>query len=580
MADSKNGVVSRPSSTPLVRDRTSVQGHQAKEASEPDVPALALHRPIMPGSFSPREIAQLQRIIGNRAVQRNVTGTATPPGRPASAVPTRQTQGNAPMRPASAAGNIMSLLQFEAAIMDAARMPIRTARMKADANLPEPTPQQMAAQRTQLLQPILRDYQAYEADPSMPNMIKLHSRIDQWITMWWNAGPTRDAGLRNEEVKATLEQVKASIDIKVRAETVKQGGAADTADTLLAAGGQKAKAPKRIAFFDQVGVSPAYYSTLKSNHVKLYQKLYKALEAGNRAHVTLAIDRLAAANIPGFNLVKGLFLTAFPKIAGIDHFYDPNYRADDATKQTAFRGNLILNNYSPEDIKNEKYAGDMSGKRAAMGSALRGLTDSKDLSDAELAVLSAYTGGVYAPMNGLLRSNKAEDVTNLGLETSKKNAVLVSALNKLPAYSGTAYRMQNAFADFDAAVKPGGMYTDLAFMSASSTLQGAEDGGASGGASSAGALEVYMIIHTTSAANIGFMSALKNETEVLFKPGVRFKVDAIWTHENGKVPVNAPQEAKMILNRTGEIKTKTSRDGRGNTVQSSGKVRVIELTQT
>lgn len=580
MADSKNGDVRRPSNTSPVRDQTLPQGHQVNEASAPEVSALALHLPIMRGSFSPREIAQLQRIIGNRAVQRNITGSVTPPTRPASAVPAGRSRRDAPIRPASAPGNVMGLLQFEATIMDAAREPVRTTRMKADANQPKPTPQDLATQRTQLLQPILGAYQAYEADPSMSNMINLHSKIDQWITMWWNAAPTRDAGLRNPEVRATLEQVKASIDIKVRAETAKQGGGAGAADTLLAAGSQKTKAPKQIAFFDQVGVSPAYYSTLKSNHVKLYQKLYKALDAGDRASVTLAIDRLAAADIPGFNLVKGLFLTAFPKISGIEHFYDPNYRADATTKQAALNGNIQFGNYSQDDIKNEKYAGDMSGKRAALGSALGGLTHSKALSDVELAVLVAYTGGAFVPMNGLLRKNKAEDATGLGVETTNKNAVLASALNKLPAYSGTAYRMQNAFADFDAAVKPGGMYTDLAFMSASSTLQGAEEGGASGGAGSAGALEVYMIIHTTSAANIGFMSSLKNETEVLFKPGVRFKVDAIWAHENGKIPVNAPQEAKMILNRTGEIKVKTSRDHLGNNVQSSGKVRVIELTQT
>lgn len=575
MSDLKYTDASRRSVTPPARNRTLQQRQQANEVSGPDTSAPAI--PVRE-NFSPREIAQLQRLIGNRAVQRNLTGTVTPPARPATAVPAGR-QRTAPVRPMTAAGNIMGLLQFQATIMDAAREPVRTTRMKADANQPALTPQDLATQRTQLLQPILGAYQDYEADSSTSNMIKLHSKIDQWITMWWNAAPTRDAGLRNPEVRATLEQVKTSIDIKVRAETAKQGGSADAADALLA-GGKTKQAPKPIPFFDKVGVPAAYYSTLKSKHVKLYQKLYNALAANDRAGVTLAIDRLAAANIPGFNLVKGLFLTAFPKISGIDHFYDPNYRADATTKRAALNGNIQFGNYSQDDIKNEKYAGDMSGKRAGLGSALGGTTHSKNLSDVELAVLVAYTGGAFVPMNDLLRKNKADDTAGLGIETSNKNAVLASALNKLPAYSGTAYRMQNAFADFDAAVKPGGMYTDLAFMSASSTLQGAEEGGASGGASSEGALEVYMIIHTTSAANIGFMSSLKNETEVLFKPGVRFKVNAIWTHKNGKIPVNAPQEAKMILNRTGEIKVKTSRDHKGNTVQSKGKVRVIELTQT
>ena len=128
----------------------------------------------------------------------------------------------------------------------------------------------------------------------------------------------------------------------------------------------------------------------------------------------------------------------------------------------------------------------------------------------------------------------------------------VSGMNKLPRFRGTAYRVSvNVPPGYFAAVRPGAMLTDLAFSSASPSMTGVGNFQAT----QFGTKCIYYIIHTKTAVNIIRYAYSAMEGEVLFRPGTRFRVKAIWQHLDGKVPVNAPVAAQMVLHAMGEFKT-------------------------
>jgi hypothetical protein len=268
-------------------------------------------------------------------------------------------------------------------------------------------------------------------------------------------------------------------------------------------------------------------------------------------------------------------------VAGIEHLRSTTYKADDKTKQGAFYQPLLLpKELTPEELEKEEYIGDATIANHDKAKEHKGGGEhSKALSRAEIRALTLYASDRYDFYNTALRGNNLSVPTEENAQKRKDKAdseiaVLVSALNKLPQYSGVAYRMINAFNDFNAAVKPGGVFTDLGFVSASMTAQGAEIGGASGGATKPGALETYVVFRTKAAASMTILGISK-ETEVIFRPGTRFKVDAIWQYVNGKVPRGASQEAQRILLRNGEEKTVYKKD----VGTFKGKVRVVEMTE-
>lgn len=611
---------------------SDLQDHVAPSVKTPAAPKTAQRRllsdvdaaadPAQPGSALPTspDIVNLQRIIGNRALQRRLgfhrrsnSGAPMPPlpatpqsnmpplpATPQSAMPplpaTPQSnmpplpatpQPDAPGRPAlPAPGTVLSSVMFEAQILAHAQTPHRLGGQRAAAAAILQG-DQLAKDRAAILKPIMTVYRAYEADPSLANMIKLHNKIDQWRVMYWEQSTLRDVGFRTKGIREILDNTSMQVERRVREETAKSGVSSDNAtDAVLDAGKEKQKPVKPIKFFEDVGVAPAYYAKLTSEQVKAFKYLYDTLKKNKPKQLGIAIQRLESMNIVGFSLIKGLFLTRFPKVAGIDHFQRTDYAASKETKEAAFRADLAFSSDAPQDRNDQYYKDETYAPIASSGKELEnlgGLKHGKGMTPAELNKLNDYTGGGYEVINPRLR-NTNYDVEQGSLaalnqvDSLNKASVVVSALNKLPQYKGVAYRMQNSFAGFEDAVKPGGKYTDLAFMSASKTQEGAEIGGTSGGKNS-GALEIYMIIRSKTAAQLSFLSSAIAETEVLFRPGTRFNVDAVWEYQNGKIPNDAPQEAKMILARAGE--TKSAMVGpTGKQVQVTGKVRVIEMTET
>lgn len=107
------------------------------------------------------------------------------------------------------------------------------------------------------------------------------------------------------------------------------------------------------------------------------------------------------------------------------------------------------------------------------------------------------------------------------------------------------------------------------------TLEGAIYGGTSG-SQGLGSLSTFMLIHAKTAAVMGGAVPILHETEVLFRPGTRFMVNAIWTATAGRVPADAPPEAQMILHRLGPAKAGVDRNGSAPVI---ARVRVVELTE-
>jgi hypothetical protein len=481
--------------------------------------------------------------------------------------------------------------EFERKVLEQAIAPVNVGRRPNTA--PPAAPNPVAAnpvsitdRRKANLKEMMDAYRAYEADKKISNLVKVYDLITHWLAAMWNHTSVRELGLREPGVRTVMESTQEVIQEHVSRDMAQNGtDATDAVEEVFKPDGKKVKPSKATEFFIKVGVPIQFYGKLTDAQVKLFRLLYTLLKKKKVDKVPLVLKKLADQKIVGFPLVKGLFLTYFSNVVGIDHLRSTTYESDAATKQAAFHEPFLdSTNYSAKDMKDENYAfAGASGKktqadkRALIEENLHGGEYSKKLTNAEMKALTLYTQERYETYNAQLRGNDLSTPEQPGQYQHKlvknQTSVLTSALNKLPQYSGTAYRMMHGFDDYTAAVKPGGVFTDLAFISASMTLQGAEIGGASGGAKKLGALETYVIIRTKAAANVTILGQ-STETEVLFRPGTRFKVNGIWQHVNGKVPKAAPPEAQMILLRNGEMKTVTGLKG-----TATGKVRVVEMTE-
>jgi hypothetical protein len=599
---------SKQAATP--ESRTGAKGEAQPEESSSLTPAALTQRADLNSRTQHPEptaadIKLLQRTIGNRAIQRYLgmgkrSKGSKPPASTKPAAPT-----NLPALPNVPAENIHTIplaSNFENTLLSHAQIPHKIGMagyrpyirknmpsVPDPANAPATTPGTSAPaptltleeKRAEILKPIMDHYRDYQASRSLANLISLYDFVKHWLATRWDNTELREVGMRVPPVREALEALTKTIEQKVRIETGRIGIDAKEAETFDKERKKKASG-KTIAFFDDVGAPKEFYSKLSSKKIKLFENLYLALSGKKPAAVPALIAQIGEHKIPGWLLIKGLFLTRFPDVAGIDHLQDPGYEASAAIKQSAY-GSGSNPGISPEQTAEEDYVNDNPDLKKRMQSNLGGLRHGKALTPAEQEALTSYTAANYMAMNGTLRRNdlSAPDPESQkgknAIRTNAKINVLASALNKLPVHQGIAYRMQDSFGDFDAAVKAGSMYTDLAFMSASKTLQGAEYGGGSGGGASAGALQVYMLIHTKNARDVTILSGIPRETELLFQPGTRFYVKAIWQHVDGRVPKDAPMEAQMILHRQGETKTVLKQDRVGI---YHGKVRIVQLVET
>ncbi|MDB5490351.1 MAG: phage head morphosis, family domain protein [Micavibrio sp.] len=135
----------------------------------------------------------------------------------------------------------------------------------------------------------------------------------------------------------------------------------------------------------------------------------------------------------------------------------------------------------------------------------------RNLSEAELVAVQAYTRDKHAPLNRALRSDEAQNISRVSAFAS----TLSAGLAKLPVFSG--YVSRNTFLDADmiADMAAIGAYVDNGFMSTS--VKGADFSG-----------NVRFMVQSRSGRRIeGFSGFGKAETEVLFPAGTEFKILSI-----------------------------------------------------
>jgi phage-related protein (TIGR01555 family) len=128
------------------------------------------------------------------------------------------------------------------------------------------------------------------------------------------------------------------------------------------------------------------------------------------------------------------------------------------------------------------------------------------LSVAEVALISAYTGSHYGPVNAQLRNGA---ITKQNYAYAKR---LDKALRKLPASKGTTYRKANLPADVAAKYQPGMIIAERAFTSSSKqshVWQG----------------EYRYEIEGKSGRDVQKISTHKSEAEVLFPMNTHFEVE-------------------------------------------------------
>ncbi len=149
--------------------------------------------------------------------------------------------------------------------------------------------------------------------------------------------------------------------------------------------------------------------------------------------------------------------------------------------------------------------------------------DFENLTDDEIVALHAYTGKYYRKINPRLRGDKSIDA-NWDTVADDAN----SALEKLGrvegrTHQGTTFRgiEQMSDADVNKLFNVGEDFSDPAFMSSSPVETNAFKG------------DVKLTIDSKTSVKVDDLSAIPQETEVLFKPNSKFNVIDKLQDENG-----------------------------------------------
>ncbi len=182
-------------------------------------------------------------------------------------------------------------------------------------------------------------------------------------------------------------------------------------------------------------------------------------------------------------------------------------------------------------------------KRQAWEKKNVNLDDFRNLPEHEQYALVDYSKGsgkYNAPLRG--------DLKDMGKDEISKTLSLISALNRLPPYNGFVYRHDNLFSGFSEANKVGASTTDMAFLSTTKDASSLKkiDG-------NEGEPEVLIVLQSKTGRFIKPISRFNNffsgdENEVLFKPGVRFRITRRFDAANGSAgPANFPKEMDAEL---------------------------------
>jgi hypothetical protein len=340
----------------------------------------------------------------------------------------------------------------------------------------------------------------YEADRAPANLVKVYDAIKYWRILNYRELTDYKSGAGGPRARDENEADIAGFDF------VLQGMLDEIEAEVRGITGAPLPALKERnvvpvpQFLADVGIAPGYYRDhLAANRpaLKLLEQLYDALDDGELAFARLASDSLGALTpaLPGLPLIKSMFFSYFADAVSLTDFVDNR------------------------------------------------LTTAPMTSDEQQALKSYIASST--PFNDAMRAAKP-----LEQRPPENNRDVVGALNKLPRYNGISYRALTPFPGLDEVWQPGAIISDLAFTSTAASMHGVLNYMYGGAAVVKGSKNYYCMIRGKTAAYITDRSAFQ-EAEVLFRPGARFRIKAIWQHVAGRVPANAPIEAQMILHRVG-----------------------------
>lgn len=363
---------------------------------------------------------------------------------------------------------------------------------------------------------IIEKYKKYDSEKTLDNLTELFHTITYWETLNhgnsgqpWYQGAIEYLGVLQDKIKA---EVKSKIDTthgpkaeSKPADSILQQGVSDGSNQ---AGKDTDKLPE---FVQEVGVPTQYFTThLKDKPDRLgkLQEFYEALKEGKADEGAAIYEQLK--DVPGMYMIKSLFVTHFANKINMDKIFGTD-------------------------------------SHSTVGQAL---------TDAEKTAINDYSTTEYDNYNNQLRATselqKNMDNEKSLVRLSNHNVMtrIVSGLNKLPKFTGICYRgFKNAPEAYFEAVQPGAVLVDLAFQSASPSLEGVRN---YLNKDSSARKDIYLMIRSKTAVNIAGIATQKGEAEVLFRPGTRFQVQKVWQYVDGKIPREAPPEAQIMLHSLGE----------------------------
>lgn len=142
----------------------------------------------------------------------------------------------------------------------------------------------------------------------------------------------------------------------------------------------------------------------------------------------------------------------------------------------------------------------------------------------EVAAVLGYSTSMYGKFNGPLRTAAA----NLPTDQASLTKLAISGLNKLKPYTGEVYRHTGNFAGYRQLNRVGGVVVDIGFVSSARVQQGCVSG--------AEQHEVLEVVKSKSGRDISKISVFEGEAEVLFRPGVKFRVTRVAERRGGDWP--------------------------------------------
>jgi hypothetical protein len=312
-------------------------------------------------------------------------------------------------------------------------------------------------------------------------------------------------------------------------------------------GGPQTNLDPRMELINRIGFPPAYIQSLSQPDFDLLVKADQALDDGDivEADKSFALLRTSLAGV--VNMLKGFMMrfhigNIHPELSKM--MDDPNFvattdQAQKAQDHVNDLGKQFFASGKTGDTKYKDVTGTVNTKQQNTADpGFGGLTIQ------EATAIVGYLSDLYPNYNNPLRMGIGQTAgpNAFGEQALNLTATAISALNKMTPYAGMVFRHSGIFPGYLEVNQVGGVTPDLAFMSSARTQHGTQGG------ENHDSLEV--ILDTKTGRDMEHAAWFSGESEILFKPGTRFRVLArldLTRMPGGQWPTDS-QAASMGLN--------------------------------